>query len=39
METWHRVRIVPYKSLAELDAVHARLKENRIETVALKVKG
>lgn len=38
-ETWHRVHIGPYKSLAEVDAVRARLKENRIEAVVLKVKG
>lgn len=37
-DTWHRVNIGPYKSLADLDAVRARLKENRIETVVLKVK-
>lgn len=38
-DTWHRVHIGPYKSLAEVDAVRARLKENRIEAVVLKVKG
>ena len=38
-DTWHRVHVGPYKSLAELDTVRARLKENRIETVVLKVKG
>ncbi|MDP1708982.1 MAG: SPOR domain-containing protein [Gammaproteobacteria bacterium] len=38
-DTWHRVHIGPYKTLAEIDAVRARLKENRIDTMVLKVKG
>ena len=38
-DTWYRVHIGPYKSLAKVDAARARLKENRIETVVLKVKG
>lgn len=38
-DTWHRVHIGPYKTLTEIDAVRARLKENRIDTMVLKVKG
>ncbi len=38
-DTWHRVHIGPYKTLAEIDVVRARLKENRIDTMVLKVRG
>lgn len=38
-DTWHRVHIGPYKNLADVDAVRARLKESKIETMVLKVRG
>ena len=37
-DTWHRVHIGPYKELAELNRVRARLKQNHIDAVLLKVK-
>lgn len=37
-DTWHRVHIGPYKDLAELNQIRARLKQNHIEAVLLKVK-
>ncbi|MEW6353216.1 MAG: SPOR domain-containing protein [Pseudomonadota bacterium] len=37
-DTWHRVHIGPYKNLNELNAVRARLKQNNIEAVLLKIK-
>ncbi len=37
-DTWHRVHIGPYKELAELNLIRARLKQNRIDAVLLKVK-
>lgn len=36
--TWYRVHIGPYKDLAKLNEVRIRLKQNKIETVLLKVK-
>lgn len=38
-DTWHRVQIGPYRDLAELNATRARLKQNNIEAVLLKLKG
>lgn len=38
-DTWHRVQIGPYQDLAELNAVRARLKQNNIDTVLLKLRG
>ncbi len=37
-DTWHRVQIGPYRDLAELNAVRARLKQNNIDAVLLKLK-
>lgn len=37
-DTWHRVHIGPYKNLAEIDTVRARLKENKIDTMVLKIR-
>jgi cell division protein FtsN len=37
-DTWHRVQIGPYNDLAEVNQVRARLKQNNIEVVLLKVK-
>lgn len=37
-DTWHRVHIGPYKELTELNQVRARLKQNNIDAVLLKVK-
>ncbi len=38
-ETWHRVRIGPFRSLAEVDAVRTRLHEHKINAILLKVRG
>lgn len=38
-DTWHRVQIGPYNDLAEVNQVRARLKQNNIEVVLLKIKG
>lgn len=38
-DTWHRVQIGPYNDLVEVNQVRARLKQNNIEVVLLKVKG
>lgn len=38
-ETWHRVRIGPFRDLAELNEVRARLKENNIKTILLRIRG
>lgn len=37
-DTWHRVQIGPYQDLAELNAVRARLKQNNIDAVLLRLK-
>ncbi|HWQ94049.1 MAG TPA: SPOR domain-containing protein [Gammaproteobacteria bacterium] len=37
-DTWHRVQVGPYNDLAEVNQVRARLKQNNIEVVLLKVK-
>lgn len=37
-DTWHRVHIGPYHDLPELNQVRARLKQNRIDAVILKIK-
>jgi cell division protein FtsN len=37
-DTWHRVHIGPYKELAELNRIRARLRQNNIDTVLLKIK-
>ncbi len=37
-DTWHRVHIGPYKELTELNDVRARLKQNHIDAVLLKIK-
>ncbi len=37
-DTWHRVQIGPYNNLAEVNQIRARLKQNNIEVVLLKVK-
>lgn len=37
-DTWHRVHIGPYKELTELNKIRARLKQNNIDTVLLKLK-
>ncbi len=37
-DTWHRVQIGPYNDLAEVNQVRARLKQNNIEVVLLKVR-
>ncbi len=38
-ETWHRVRIGPYQSLRELDAVRRVLNDNDIDTLLVRIKG
>ncbi|NIR61008.1 MAG: SPOR domain-containing protein [Gammaproteobacteria bacterium] len=38
-ETWHRVRIGPFTERSSLQEVRARLRENDIEALLLKVKG
>ncbi|MBI3344987.1 MAG: SPOR domain-containing protein [Gammaproteobacteria bacterium] len=37
-DTWHRVQIGPYNDLAEVNQIRARLKQNNIEVVLLKVR-
>lgn len=37
-ETWHRVRVGPYTGRSDLDRARATLKENKIESMALKLK-
>jgi len=37
-ETWHRVRVGPYKNLNDLNKARALLNENNITAVLLKVK-
>jgi len=34
---WHRVRLGPYDTLAELDGVRRQLAQNQIESLAIKV--
>ncbi|MFN2308243.1 MAG: SPOR domain-containing protein [Gammaproteobacteria bacterium] len=36
-ETWHRVRVGPFKDLNALNAARARLKENRLDAILLRV--
>ena len=36
-ETWHRVRVGPYNDLAALNTARARLKENQLEAILLRV--
>lgn len=35
-DTWHRVRVGPYKNLAQLREVRKRLRDNRIETLLIR---
>lgn len=37
-ETWHRVRIGPYTNLEKLNQVRARLRENNINAMLLRIK-
>jgi len=37
-DTWHRVRVGPFSDLASLNEARARLRENRIETMVLKIR-
>ncbi len=37
-DTWHRVRLGPFSDLASLNEVRARLRENRMETMVLKIR-
>ena len=37
-DTWHRVRIGPIASLAEINAIRSRLKANDIDTMLLKAR-
>ena len=37
-DTWHRVRIGPSDSLAQLNRIRARLRENNVDTLLMKVK-
>jgi cell division protein FtsN len=37
-ESWHRVRIGPYRNLDDLNRVRRRLKQNNIEVLLLKLK-
>ncbi len=37
-DTWHRVQIGPYYDLAEVNQVRARLKQNNVEVVLLRVR-
>lgn len=36
-ETWHRVRVGPFKDLNALNTARARLKENQIDAILLRV--
>ncbi|WJW75666.1 SPOR domain-containing protein [Thiohalobacter sp. IOR34] len=38
-DTWHRVRLGPFRDLKTLNAIRARLKEHHIDAILLKVKG
>ena len=38
-DTWHRVRIGPFSDLASLNDARRRLKENKIESIVLKIRG
>lgn len=38
-DTWHRVRMGPFTDLASLNQVRRRLRENKIESIVLKVRG
>lgn len=38
-ETWHRVKIGPYRDVAELNQIRSLLQGNRIETVLIKLRG
>jgi len=37
-ETWHRVRVGPYKNLDDLNRARALLKENSMAAVLVKLK-
>jgi cell division protein FtsN len=37
-ESWHRVRIGPYRNLDDLNRTRSRLKQNNIEALLLKLK-
>ncbi len=37
-ETWHRVRVGPFRDLAELNRVRAQLAENHIEAILLRAR-
>ena len=37
-DTWHRVRVGPFSDLASLNEVRERLRENRMETMVLKIR-
>ena len=36
-KTWHRVRVGPYKNLAELNEARARLKKNGIDAILIRL--
>ena len=38
-ETWHRVRVGPFTDLDALNSARARLKENQLEAILLRVGG
>lgn len=37
-DTWHRVRVGPYSDLASLNESRARLRQNNVEAIVLKVR-
>ena len=37
-QTWHRVRIGPYRDLQQLNQVRNRLRENKINAILLRIK-
>jgi len=37
-ETWHRVRVGPYGKIKQLKSVLAQLKENRLDSIVLKLR-
>lgn len=37
-ESWHRVRLGPYDNIADLNRVRARLRQNKIDAILLKLK-
>ena len=37
-QTWHRVRIGPYRDLQQLNQVRSRLRENKINAILLRIK-